>query len=266
MLNKNRDISVMEKFRELYHIVIEHDYFEGESCDVFSCNLTRQSEVLAKRRGFFFRQVAANEWGIFYQNKLVEDDVVTLSLFVNDSQFPLYTAWDDFKPTLAFELELHSATTQIDADKSFVQSQNRRTIGMGLCTMSLHLDKTICDAAESGNPISVKISFHARSLKWTYVFIPRRDLDFSINKLSLDDSTGNMLFSEFTDYSDYASGASCTSSQTEIPMRHRYGCKLRLVAHDVDERKIVLLSSVPPPEPGRFMDAPSGTIKQICYY
>lgn len=256
----------MEKFRELYHIVIEHDYFEGESCDVFSCNLTRQSEVLAKRRGFFFRQVAANEWGIFYQNRLVEDDVVTLSLFVNDSQFPLYTAWDDFKPTLAYELELPSATTQIDSDKSFVQSQNRRTIGMGLCTMSLHLDKTVCDAAESGNPISVKISFHARSLKWTYVFIPRRDLDFSINKLSLDDSTGNMLFSEFTDYSDYASGASCTSSQTEIPMRHRYGCKLRLVAHDVDERKIVLLSSVPPPEPGRFMDAPSGTIKQICYY
>ena len=52
----------MENYRELFRLVVSHDYDGNEEGRAFACGLTSQGQALLQRRGFCFRQVAANEW------------------------------------------------------------------------------------------------------------------------------------------------------------------------------------------------------------
>ena len=256
----------MENYKELYRIVIEHDYFEGELCNVFACVLTRQGAELAKRRDFYFKQVKSNEWVVYYQKLPVENDVLTIMLSVNDPLFPLYTDWEAFRPSFAYELDLPSETMDLEANKVFVLNENKKEFGTGTCIMKLCIDKKICNAAEKGFSTSVSIHFGTPSVKWIYHFIPRGEKRFSVRQLSLDDRIGFVKFTELKEDDNLFCGSAYTSSLNTIPIRRNYDCNLKLIARDSDNRKLVLLSKVPTPELGKFLDAPKGSVLQICYY
>lgn len=255
----------MENWRELYRITFQHDYYEGEKCNIFSCSLTKQGIALAQRRSFCFRQTADNEWTLYYCNFPREEDVITLSLSITDSQFPLYTDLDGYTPMATYELDLPSKTDKVDATAEITVSEERRGFGMGFCTIKLHLNRKVCMAAEDGKPMCTTVLFAAKSAIWTYLFIPRKGSRFEASQMYLVDANDTVNFVALTRDTEYE-GAGRTSSKTLIPMRNSYKCKLRLVAYDKNKRKVTLLSNVQPPLLGQYMDVPKGTIHKIYYY
>ena len=254
----------MENYRELFRVVVEHDYYEKGRCRAFSCALTPQGLTLAQRRGFCFKQMADNEWALLYQNRPSLADDMTLSLSCSDASFPLYTHWDGYAPCTVYDLELPSQET-VEADTDFVARKGGRGLGMGLCSILLHLNDSLYDAAEAGAPMRATIHFKARTARWTYLFISREGKEFATDRLRLEDENGQVSFCDFVEDADRSDAVS-TTSQDEIPLRSSYDCKLRLVALDPNNRKVVLLANVAPPEPGRFLDAPQGTVQSVCYY
>lgn len=254
----------MENYRELFRLVVSHDYDGNEEGRAFACALTPQGQALAQRRSLCFRQLSANEWALYYQARPTVSDDLSLSLSCTDCNFPLYTRWDGFVPSGVYEIELPSPK-DVEADEDFVLRQGGRGFGEGLCSMLLHLDNALYDAADAGNPMRTTIHFKALSARWTYLFIPRRDREFPAEQMRLEDENGQLCFCDCVDDAERP-GAVSTASQDAVPLCRKYDCKLRLVASDVNGRKIVLLSDVAPPEPGRFLDAPQGTLHSICYY
>ena len=254
----------MENYRELFRVVVEHDYYEKGGCRAFSCALTPQGASLVQRRGFCFKQLADNEWALLYQDRPALADDMTLVLSCSDASFPLYTQWDGYAPFTVYSLELPSKET-VEADADFVPREGGRGLGMGMCSIRLHLDGPLYDAAEAGTPMRTVIHFKARAARWSYLFISREGREFAADRLRLEDETGQVSFSDFVDDGEHPNAVS-TTSQGEIPLRRSYDCRLRLVALDANDRKIVLLTNVAPPEPGRFLDAPQGTVQSICYY
>lgn len=254
----------MKNYRELFRVVVEHDYYEKGGCRAFSLALTSQGLALAQRRGFCFKQMADNEWALLYQKRPALTDDMTMILSCSDASFPLYTQWEGYAPYAVYDLELPSHET-VEADTDFVLHKGGRGLGMGMCSILLHLDGTLYDAAEAGTPMRTAIHFKARAARWSYLFIPREGREFATGRLRLEDENGQVAFSDFVDDSASPNAVS-TTSLDEIPLRCRYDCKLRLVALDANGRKIVLLENVAPPEPGRFLDAPQGTVQSICYY
>ncbi len=254
----------MKNYRELFRVVVEHDYYEKGGCRAFSCALSPQGLTLAQRRGFCFKQLADNEWALLYQDRPALADDMTMILSCADASFPLYTQWDGYAPFTVYSLELPSKET-VEADTDFVPRVGGRGIGMGMCSILLHLNGALYDAAEAGAPMRATIHFKARAARWSYLFFPREGREFATDRLRLEDETGQVSFSDFVDDGEHPNAVS-TTSQGEIPLRRSYDCKLRLVALDANDRKIVLLTNVAPPEPGRFLDAPQGTVQSICYY
>lgn len=255
----------MDNWLELYRITVEHDYFEGEECNIFRCCLTKQGVSLAQRRSFCFRQTANNEWTLYYSNLPREEDVITLSLSITDSLFPLYTDLDDYTPMALYELDLPSNTDKVEASTDINRSEGRRNLGMGFCTIRLHLNREVCLAAEEGKPMHATVHFAAKPAIWTYLFIPRRGSGFDAGQMNLIDANDTVRFVTLTHDTEYE-GAGRTSSKTLIPMRSSYKCKLKLVAYDKNKRKVTLLSDVQPPILGEFMDVPQGTIHKTYYY
>ena len=254
----------MENYRELFRLVVEHDYCGSDECRAFSCGLSRPGQELLRRRDFCFRQLAANAWALYGRRIPVVDDELTLSLRCLDPAFPLYTDWAGYVPSTAYTLDL-PAGDRIEADADLVPLEGKRGLGMGLCTVRLRLGRELYAAAEAGTPLSATLHFKALAARWTYQFIPRREREFPTERLRLEDETGQVVFGDMADVPERP-GAVCTVSRDEIPLRSSYGCKLRLVAYDASDRRTVLLANVAPPEPGRFLDAPRGTIQSICYY
>ena len=255
----------MENWRELYKISFEHDYYEGTECNIFRCCLTKQGVSLAQRRSLCFRQTTNNEWTLYYTNLPREDDVITLGLSITDSLFPLYTDLEGYTPMASYELDLPSNTDKVEASTDINVSEGRRNIGMGFCTIRLHLNKEVCSAAEEGKPMRATVHFAAKSAIWTYLFIPRRGSGFETDQMNLIDANDTVSFVALTHDTEYE-GAGRTSSKSLIPMRNSYKCKLRLVAYDKNKRKVTLLSNVQPPILGEYMDVPKGTIHKIYYY
>lgn len=255
----------MENWRVLYRITFEHDYFEGVECNIFRCSLTKQGLSLSQRRSLCFRQTAENEWTLYYYNLPREDDVISLSLSITDSSFPLYTDLDGYTPMASYELDLPSKTDKSEAATDITITEGRRNLGMGFCTIRIHLNREVGMAAEEGNPMRTTIHFAAKSAIWTYLFIPRRGSMFDTDQMHLVDANDTVDFVALTQDAEYE-GAARTSSKTLIPMRNSYKCKLRLVAYDKNKRKVTLLSNVQPPVPGEYMDVPKGTIHKIYYY
>ena len=255
----------MENWRELYKISFEHDYYEGTECNIFRCSLTKQGVSLAQRRSLCFRQTADDEWTLYYCNPPCEEDVMTLSLSITDSLFPLYTDLDGYTPMESYELDLPSNTDKAEAATDITVSEGRRNLGMGFCTIRLHLNREVCSAAEAGKPMHTTVHFAAKSATWTYLFIPRRESRFESDRMGLIDANDTVSFVALTQDTDYE-GACRTSSKSPIPMRNSYKCKLSLIAYDKNKRKMTLLSNVQPPILGEYMDVPKGTIHKIYYY
>ena len=58
-----------------------------------------------------------------------------------------------------------------------------------------------------------------------------------------------------------------TVSESPIPMRDTYGCRLRLAAMlNNGKQKCILLSHVEPPQPGRYMSEDKEMLRQVDYF
>lgn len=256
----------MESYRILYRIRAEHGYFGGAPCPALQCRLTPRGAALARRRGLLFRQTAPGEWTLlFCQEPDTANDVLTLHLSIADAQFALYTAWDGFRPSAAYRLELPVSDGTVDA-AAIRPTGGRRAIGTGFCTLSLPLTDGIVRAASEGRPVQAVLHFAEASAQWEYLFIPRDEDITPPGRLQLEDAAGEVRFTDFRECEAYGRKAWLTRSEESIPLRRSYPCRLRLTAQNGGRQKRVLLAQVAPPEPGRYMDAPKGVIRQICLY
>ena len=257
----------MESYRILYRIRIGHDYFDGKPCPALLCRLTPQGEALAHRRGLLFRQAAPGEWTLlFRQEPDTQNDVLTLDLSLADPKFTLYTAWDGFQPPAAYSLELPMAEETVEAATAIRPTGKKRAIGSGFCTLSLRLTPEMVEAADSGQPMQTVLHFNVAAAQWEYLFIPNGEDSVQPSPLQLEDASGKVQFTAFKECEAYGRKAWVTRSKSRIPMCPAYPCKLRLTVQNGGRQKRVLLSQVAPPEPGRYLDAQRGILRQVCYY
>lgn len=257
----------MESYRILYRIRIGHDYFDGKPCPALQCRLTPKGEALAHRRGLLFHQTAPGEWTLlFRQEPDTKNDVLLLDLSVAEPKFTLYTAWDGFQPSAAYSLELPAAEETVEAATAIRPTGNRRTIGSGFCTLHLRLTDELVKAAEAGQPMQAVLHFKEAAVQWEYLFIPIGEQTVPPSHLQLEDAAGKVQFTAFKECEAYGRKAWLTRSKSRVPMRQAYPCKLRLTAQNGGRQKRVLLSQVAPPEPGRYLDAQRGILRQVCYY
>lgn len=262
----------MESYRTLYRITVAHDYFDGQPCTALQCRLSPQGVELARQRGLLFRQTAANEWAVLYDSNGAgpdtENDVLALEMSLADPTFPLYTAWKDFRPVAAHVLELPQTEESMDAATAIRPAgDGKRKVGIPFCTVLLRLTEQLPEAAKADRPKSVLLRFHAPEVQWEYLFLPRGGGIASPGTPALEDTAGKVEFSAFEECEAYGRTAWRTISKARIPMRTSYGCRLRLVAQTGGgQQKRVLLSRIPPPEPGRYRSGQAGTIRQVCYF
>lgn len=257
----------MDSYRTLYRIKVEHDYFDGKPCTALQCHLTPQGEALARRRGLLFRQTAENEWTVLFNREPDTGlDTLILALSIADTSFPLYTAWDDFRPSADYELELPQKTETLEAVTAIHASGRKRTIGSGFCTLHLRMTDEMLQVANAGTPMQTVLHFHAPKMRWEYLFIPRNSEKLSASKIRLEEVAGKIEFTAFKECEAYGRKAWYSRSKGEIPMRLSYTCRLRVTAQEEGKPKRVLLPQVPPPETGTYMDTPKGILRQVCYY
>lgn len=256
----------MESYKTLYRIKVTHDYFGSKPCTALQCQLTPQGAELARRRGLLFRQTAADEWLLLFSDAPAKDDVLTFDLSIADPNFALYTEWKDFRPSKAYGLALPQQKKDIDAATAISLSDKKRNIGSGFCTVMLRITQEMIGKTENDEPMEAVLHFTAPSVKWEYLFIPRTETGVELKQLVLEDTTGKIQFAAFKEQTVYERAAIRTASKTRIPMRQSYGCKLRLTAQENGRQKRILLSQIPTPEPGKYLDARKGIARQVCYY
>ncbi len=257
----------MDSYRTLYRIRVEHNYFDGKPYTALQCRLTQQGEALARRRGLLFRQTAPGEWAVLFNREPDTGlDTLTLTLSIADASFPLYTAWDDFRPFEDYELELPRKKETLEAATAIQVSDKKRAIGSGFCTLYLRMTDEMLQAANAGTPMQTVLHFHAPKMRWEYLFIPHDREKLSASNIRLEEVTGKMEFTPFKECEAYGRKAWCSQSKEEIPMRLSYAWRLRVTAQEEGKPKRVLLPQVPLPEVGTYMDAPKGILRQIGYY
>lgn len=253
----------MDNYQLLYRLHVQHEYFEGISCTAIGCRLSPESEELVKQRGLLFRQTAVDEWTILYNKDGAdlsnEDEHLLLELYLTDSNFPLYTLWADFSPSAAYELNLPIKEEVIQAVNAIKQTDKRRKIGTGFCTIALDIAKVMQETA----PVNT-LHFHAKSIKWEYLFFLRNGQNLSAADLKLEDTNNAVLFEEMKAVTEYGNSCMKTTSKEAIPIRAVYQSKLRLVQQVEGRSKRLLLAHIEPPVPGRF--AVKDVLRQICYY
>lgn len=262
----------MESYRILYHLAVEHDYFKEQPCVAFQCSLAPQGKLLAKRRNLLFRQVAANEWNVYYDcmgtEPDTEHDVLEIEMISTDSSFPLYTEWEGFCPATSYVLQLPTTQEQEEATSIILPSDGKRSIGMPFCMIRLQLTKETLNAARTGQPKSTTLHFRAPSVQWEYLFLSRGKDGIPTEKLRLEDATGKMDFSPIELYQACGHTFRRTLSKNCVPIQSAYESRLRLVAQTGGDRqqRRILLSRVEPPLLGRFQSEKPGVLQQICYY
>jgi len=256
----------MGDYHILYRIKVVHDYFGNRPCTALQCRPTPQGWAPARRRGLLFRQTAEDEWTLFSYAAPAEGDVLTMDLSLADPAFPLYTAWEGFRPSAAYVLELPASAGTIEAAVAIRQADRKRGIGSGFCTVALRLTKEMQELAEAGTPQQALLHFPAPSARWEYLFVPRPASGMDASRLVLEDTAGTVEFSAFTVQSAYGREAYRTVSESPVPMRETYGCSLRLAERGEGKRRRVFLPCVDPPQPGRLLSEEKGILRQVCYY
>lgn len=256
----------MESYRTLYRIKIAHEYFGCHPCTALRCRLTPQGADLARRRDLLFRQTDEDEWALLFRTAPAKDDILLLDFSVIDAAFTLYTAWDGFQPWASYELELPRKGACIEAASAIRPTNRKRNIGNGFCTLALRLTEEVVKTATDGKPQQATLCFRAPNARWEYLFIPHGRDGMKASSLRLEDAAGKMEFSAFRECEAYGREALRTTSRSRVPMRMTYDSRLRLTVQEEGRQKRILLPQVAPPEPGRYMDAPQGILRQICYY
>lgn len=258
----------MESYRKLYQIIVKHEYFGDEPCPSLKLCLSHEGEALAYRRGLLFRQTGIGSWMLLFSEEPdTKNDVLRMELSVVDPMFVLCTDWPGFKPSDRYELRLPASEELTDAISAIQHTDKKRNIGCGFCSIAIQLNERLVQAARSGKPEEAVLQFHAPEKQWEYLFIPQGDEEFDGKQLRLEDATGSIKFSPFTPSEAYGRKVWRTVSESPIPMRDTYGCRLRLAAMlNNGKQKRILLSHVEPPQPGRYMSEDKEMLRQVDYF
>lgn len=257
----------MESYRILYRIRIQHDYFNGQPCGSLQCRLTDSGEALAYRRGLLFRKTAPDEWVLlFSQEPDTGKDELLLNLFIQDSKFAIYTAWNGWNPSAAYELKLPASSETVEAATAIQPTGKRRAIGSGFCTLFLRLTDEIVEAAKEGRPMQTVLHFEAAAAQWEYLFFHNAKEPLPPGQLQLEDRTGQLKFTAFEEQEIWGRKAWVTRTESSIRMCADYPYRPRLTLYNQGTQKRVLQPEVPPPEPGQFLDVSKGILRQICHF
>lgn len=262
----------MGTYRPLYNIRIEHEYFDGNICRAMQCRISSSGQALWHRRGLLFRQVGMNEWTILYDDEGAgvdtDYDILALELVMTDPSFVLYTQWNGFQPSSAYQLELPVQPETLEAAEAIAEQSPKRQMGTGFCLIQLRLTEEIFLSAKAGTPKSVCLLFHAPEYRWEYLFIPRNGESMLPEKLQLEESGGKLTFGPFEAATEYDREVLRTVSHERIPMREHYGFRFRLTsATGGDNRpKQVLLRNVALPKPGAYLSKTPELLRQLCYF
>lgn len=256
-------------YRPLYSLRVGHDYFDRGICRSLRCRISPAEAALWHRRGLLFRQLGENEWTILYDNDGAgvdtSSDVLALEMELSAPSFVLYTLWDGFDPGAAYELELPLKKETADAVKVIRETAPKRGIGSGFCRIRIRMTDKIVKAAREGKPMTCTLQFHVPAYRWEYLLVPRDGENIPPGKYLMEETGGKLHFPPFEVARMYGRNLLRTVSEEPVPMHESYGYRLKVVvpAGGIG-RKQTVLRHVDPPEPGRFMDAEPGLLRQVC--
>lgn len=255
-------------YRPLYSLRIEHDYFDRGVCRALRCRIAPAEAGLWHRRGLLLRQPCGNEWTVLYDSDGAgvdtASDVLALEMDMTDPAFVLYTQWEGFQPDAAYSLELPSEEETADAANAIRRTASGRGIGSGFCKVRIRLTEKLLQAAREGRAESCTLRFRAPECRWEYLLVPRAGDTVAAERYLLEEADGKLHFPPFEPELIYGRELLRTISEESIPMRERYGYRLRVVAPaGSGGRKQTILRHLAPPEPGRFLDAARGVLRQV---
>lgn len=253
-------------YSPLYRLRAVHEYFEYQTAPL-RCRIAPSGTALRQRRGLVLRQTAANEWTLLYDSDgagmETGSDVLPLELELADPHFVLYTRWEEFRPDAAYGLELPVAEETIEAAQAIRKIADRRTPGTGFCLVEIRMTEELMQAARNGRPAGCTLLFRAPEYRWEFLLAPRGDE--LPERLSLEEAGGGIDFPPFEPAEVYGRKVLRTVSEQRIPMRMRYPYRLKVYAEaENGGRRQCLLKHVDLPKPGKFPDAGSDILRQVC--
>ncbi len=261
----------MGAYERLYSLRILHDYFDGAVCRAVQCRPAASGVGLMRRRGWIFKQTADNEWTILYDPSgavpEIGADRLSFELRLAEPDFVLCTHWPTFRPDAAYRLQLPSGGGDLEAAECLVPSEERRTIGSGFCAATLAPTEETIGAARAGAPPCCTLRFHAPAYRWEYLFLPESEPAPDRRTLCLEAVNGknSYRFAAFEQVRAFDREVYRTISEEAIPLKERYGFRLRLISSaGADRPKRTILRDVPPPIPGRHRSCGPEFIRQIC--
>lgn len=261
----------MGTYERLYSLRILHDYFDGAVCRAVQCRPTASGAELMRRRGWIFKRTADNEWAVLYDpsgaGPETGADRLSFELRLAEPDFVRCTHWPTFRPDAAYRLQLPSEGGDLEAAEHLVASEERRTIGSGYCVATLTPTEATIGAARAGTPLGCTLRFHAPAYRWEYLFLPESDAAPNRETLRLEavDGKAPCRFAAFEQVQVFGRTACRTISEEAIPLKERYGFRLRLISSTgADRPKRTILRDVPPPIPARHRSCGPGFIRQIC--
>ncbi len=261
----------MGTYERLYNLRILHDYFDGAVCRAVQCRPAASGAGLMRRRGLLFKQTAENEWTILYDpsgaGPEIGADRLSFELRFAEPDFVLCTHWPTFRPDAVYRLHLPSGGGDLEAAEHLAASEERCTIGSGVCAATLAPTEETIGAARAGTPPCCTLRFHAPAYRWEYLFLPESEPAPDCRTLCLEAVNGknSYRFAAFEQVRAFGRAAYRTISEEAIPLRERYGFRLRLISSaGADRPKRTILRDVPPPIPGRHRSCGLGFIRQIC--
>lgn len=256
-------------YRPLYNLRVEHDYFDRGVCRALRCRISPAESALWHRRGLLLRRPGENEWTILYDCEGAgvdtSSDVLALEMEMADPAFVLYTQWEGFRPTSAYGLELPVQEGVQEAVRIIREVAPKRKIGSGFCRIGIRMTEALWQAVQEGSPQGCTLRFHAPQRRWEYLVVPRNGDTPVPERFIMEEVADKLHFSPFEPVKLYGKDMLRTVSEEAVPMRERYDVRLKLVSPAGNTgRKQTLLRHIDPPEPGRFMDAEAGRLRQMC--
>lgn len=262
----------MNTYRPLYSFRIEHDYFVGGICQVMQCAVLPSGQELMTQRGLMLRQMAQNEWTVLYDadgaGLDTASDVIAFGLSISDPAFVLYTEWQGFNPSTVYCLNLPLVNGDADATNVIVATENKKRIGMPLCTIYFRITEDIWKTAVNGTPQKDTIKFRSPERYWEYIFIKQNGNSAIPGEcLRLDADKNLLTFKTFERTSEFGRDAYRTVSEKAVPIRESYDYRLNLVAipESNNLQKQVLLRNIEHPKPGQFK-SDADKLRQVCYF
>lgn len=260
----------MNCYKTLYTLTVEHEYFDRGKCRAIQCMVSPRNIDLWRQRGLLFRAIDLNQWTILFDSNGTgvdtSSDVLMLDLTISDPAFVLYTRLDDFRSSSSYGLDLPAASNTVEVAQSIRKTSSQQTSSRGFCTIHLRLTDELLRAAQEGNPESCTLVFHAQECRWEYLLDPYADDMYASTPLLIEEYNGKLTFPSPEPVMEYGRRMLRTVSNETVRMHERYDYRLKLTAEGNASRRRVLLTSLPLPQPGEYLDASPGLLRQICRF